>query len=170
MFLLQRPPSRAEIVDDALRAFSRDLVKIVLGYLMCAPATAGAKPELLLTIGSDGTADGQFTDHCYGIACSPDGKVWVSSGLKVSVFSDEGKFLHLAAPGLWNMPRGIAFTHHEAFVADYGATCIVVCRLDGGFIRRIVACTHAWPQHRAVCAASALPALALAPPFFSSAA
>lgn len=78
-----------EPLADALLVFSLDLVKIVFGYLVCGPATADAKPKLLLTIESKGDAEKLFKGYCYGVACSPDNKIWVSSMDKVSVFSDE---------------------------------------------------------------------------------
>ncbi len=125
-----------DVLADALLVFSLDLVKIVFGYLVFPPATAGAKPKLLLTFGSEGDADGQFKIGCCGVACSPDNKIWVSSKDKVSVFSDDGKFLHLVA-GEWLFARGICFSDSEAFIADQCAHCIVVCGLDGSYVRRI---------------------------------
>src|SRR5689334_22195924 len=99
--------------------FSLDLVKIVFSYLVCSTAIAGAKPKLLLTIESEGEAEGQINllNLSWGVACSPVNTIWLCNGDKVSVFSDEGKFLHHAAEGQLKDADGIAIAQDgQAFI------------------------------------------------------
>lgn len=62
----------------------------------------------------------------------------MTSSEKVQVFSAEGKFLRQIARGQWRDPCGIAFaTNGDAYIADFVAHRVVVCRPDGSVVRRI---------------------------------
>ena len=113
-----------------------------------ASTPPGAKAKRLHSVGSAGDDDGQFRGYVFGLAYSPDGKLWVSNESRVQVFRPEGKdadgvfhegrFLYHVAKGLFKRAYGIAFdTKGNAYVADYDADCVVVTRLDGSFVRKI---------------------------------
>ena len=123
-----------------MSTFSFDLLALIADILLCSfpTATKGAKPQLLFSFGSDGEGDGQFSIGCSGITVGPGNEIWVSSQRKVQVFNGEdGKFLFHAAPGHWkDRVYGMAFdSNGEVFIADCSAHRIVVCGLDGSFVR-----------------------------------
>lgn len=131
-----------ELVADALHTFSLDLVKLICDFFphFCLAGTAlRPDPTHSFSFGSEGSGPGQFERNIEGIAVSPDGKLWVGSHGRVQVFSTEGKYLFEAKSddgrGSWKEPRGIAFdtVSGEAFITDMH--CVVVCRLDGKFVR-----------------------------------
>lgn len=128
----------AGVLASSLPSFSLDIVKVIRNYLV-ATATPNAKPPCLLGWGSGDAPKSASFD----VACSPDGKIWLSAG-KVQVFSAEGKFLHEAAKerredtdAAGSAPLGIAFASNgEAYIADGTQHRIMVCRPDGNVIRR----------------------------------
>lgn len=125
-----------DVLADALRTMSMDLIAIVCGYVGVPIAKRGTSPRLLLGFGSSGDGDGQFRNPCFGVACGPGGQIYVSSGSAVQAFSEDGKFLQHIGKGDWKSATGIAFAHGEAYIADRTARSIAVCR-DGSVVRRI---------------------------------
>lgn len=117
--------------------FRLPLVRIVETYVAFRPPSAGTKPTLLLTIGSQQ----EFKWACYGVAVSPlDNSIWVTSMKQVQAFNSEGKFLRHVAKGQFQFEdaEGIAFSANgDAYIAEPYAGCIVACRSDGSFLRRI---------------------------------
>lgn len=139
-------------VADALHNLSLDLVKIVCCYLAstCSIATAGATPKLLFRIESpDMGDDSRLSNLCWGVACSPDNKIMVTSGPRIVVFSAEGKYLRwhgtseLGAmdmatrtdrQSLWCLAFGIAFTADGcACIVDHEGHSVIVCNTDSKF-------------------------------------
>lgn len=124
------PTSLFAELADALPKFSLDLVKTVHGYLARPSASAGATPQQLLTIKHE------HFGPCKGVAVGNDDRIWVSSGERVIMFSAEGNFLHAVSIG--KDCAGIAFNANgEAYVADNGGHCLVVCGADGSVVRKI---------------------------------
>lgn len=84
---------------------------------------------------------GGLSGNVEGIDCSSDGaRLWFAtkSG-KIHVFDGESTFKWKfdAAPGRIKSARGVAVdTNGEAFIADHGADCVVVCSVAGGAYMR----------------------------------
>lgn len=129
----------AEALDNALRMFSFDIVKMIASYIIHPNAAKDELPKLLLSIGSEGEGDGQFRSIGYGCACSPiDNSLWVASATKVQVFTSEGEFVRQVGVGQWKDTCGIAFGSDGcAYIVDYMLGCVNVYRPDGTFDRRI---------------------------------
>src|SRR5689334_19988078 len=85
-----------QLLSEALHSFSLDVVKMVFNYLFFQNATVDAQvptdrcvcvdfvdfsqPKSVLAFGGRGMADGQFgSNPCFGVAVSPDNKIWVAS-------------------------------------------------------------------------------------------
>lgn len=128
----------ADTLAVSLHLMSFDLVKMVLRYLWHPAPLADATPKLLLKFGSEGPG-GVFPSSVYGVACSPDNKIYTSCLDHVRVFSSEGQFLHHVAQGKWNDACGIAFDDAgNSYITDYSQHAVVVCSPDGTtVIRRI---------------------------------
>lgn len=114
---------------------------MVLGYFMWPTATAGKKPELLLTIGSKGSGPGQFANSCWSIACRGD-EVIVCAPYRISVFDRDGKFLRpFTKERIWASARSIAMSAAgDVFVVDVHA--VAVFRQDGTFVREMLGRPH----------------------------
>ena len=117
--------------------FSLDVVGVVAGYDVCGVATAGATPSHLFAFGAEGEGGGQFKGGCCSFACSSDGKLFVGDGRGCQMFSSEGKFIdHVANGKFTSSCLGIASDNNgEIFLADTGGDRILVCRMDGSFVR-----------------------------------
>ena len=128
---------QAAVLGDALSVFSLDVVGVVAAYVVCGAATSGALPSHLFSFGSVGKTNGKFTGGCYSLACGSDGNVWVGDDGGCQIFSSEGKFIRRVANGYFSSRcLGIAFDRNgEVFCADTDGHRILVCRLDGCFVR-----------------------------------
>ena len=117
--------------------FSLDVVGVVAAYVVCGVATAGSTPSHLFSFGSEGTDDGKFTNGCFSLATRSDGNIWVGDGRGCQMFSSEGKFIRRVAEGNFSLSCwAIAFDRNgEVFLADTFGYRILVCRLDGSFVR-----------------------------------
>lgn len=123
----------AKRLAETLSRMSLDLIRIVFDYVGCPTASADVVPTRSLTIGDRG----EFSNTtCWAVACSPENHIWVSNGVRVCRFDADGCPLDYVYN--WSDATGIAFDPHtgEAFVADFEAHCIRVCRADGCILRR----------------------------------
>lgn len=123
-----------EALAAELAAFSLDVVGIVAAYLVCVPATAGAKAQLLCSFGSD-----VLRGECFGIATSPDcSRIWVSDCQTLAVFDADGKHLSTVKSNTHGVMEGVVFdSDGRAFVVSQSRGCVLVCDQDGSVQRTI---------------------------------
>lgn len=88
----------------------------------------------LYTFGESGTKDGQF-QFPYGISIDDAGQVYVADMYtgKISVFSQEGKFIKYFADGEKNFqsPAGLFFFDNHLFVTDVGLQKVMAFDTSG---------------------------------------
>ena len=126
------------VLEEALPRFSLDVIGIVASYAVCGSATLGAVPRLLFAFGSLGEGDVNFERAVDSgiLAVAPDGSIWCGVYLGCQLFSSDGKFLRNVVQGKFQGPcTGIAFDNSEVFCSDEDANQIVVCGMDGSFVR-----------------------------------
>lgn len=125
----------AELLAETLHKMSMDIVKIIHGYTTYPIVRLGAAARPLLVI----QTNKEPGYSCWDVACDADNRIWVSNRYEVLVYNPEGTFLYGACSSWasWQNSSGIAFgPNGEAYVTDYEAHCIQVCRPDGSFVRR----------------------------------
>lgn len=107
-------------------------------------AVYSPKGELVRTIGSEGTAPGQFI-YPTDVAFDAKGNLYVAEygdNDRIQVFSAEGKFLRLfgkfgAGDGEFSRPQSLVIDGELIYVADACNHRIAVFKLDGTFVRNI---------------------------------
>lgn len=97
------------------------------------PDVDPAAPKHLLSFGTKGNGVGQFKESAQSVAISEDGKILVGCEGKVQIFTSAGT---LTAQHQCTSAYGIVIDNGDVFFTDSGMGCIVVCRLDGGFVRK----------------------------------
>ena len=134
----QRFGSMGQTLADACPILSFDVVGIIASYIVCGCAKPDAQPNHLSSFGSQGQGDGQFSPHCSGIACDSLDRIWVCDRRRVQVFDSDGSFLFHSALGKVKDPVSIAIdsVHNEVFIADCRLDEMIVCGMDGRFLRR----------------------------------
>ncbi len=104
-----------------------------------------SKGELLRTIGSQGTGNGQFEDSVMGVAFDSKGDIWAtdSSANRVEEFSPEGVFIKAIGSGgsgseqFW-VPEGLAFdSTGDLYVADRGNNRVQEFNPEGKYLKSI---------------------------------
>ena len=134
---MRRRPMGTQVAKT-LRWFSLDLVSLVLSYIYYGTASSnGRLPQLLHNFGVVGVGAKNLSGACVFLACAPDGNVWVIDQSRVCIFSANGRFLRAAARSVLCAPVAISFDPRlkQAFVADVELRNIVICSLNGRFLR-----------------------------------
>jgi streptogramin lyase len=123
---------------------TKQLIVIVLAAaaaLETAPAVAAAPNyQLIRTVGSGGSANGQFdAPH---LAVNSAGDVWVADEYndRIQEFDPRGNWLQtigtLGGSGLW-WPQGLAVdSSGDVWVADSGNSRVVKCDANGNYLRQ----------------------------------
>jgi hypothetical protein len=122
-----------------LPRLSSDLLCLIVEYAFYAAADdPNVQMRRLFSFGFVGNGVGQLSRGRRHVACAPDGRIWVTSENRLSVFAENGRFLFRVARNHIKCPLAIAFdsVKREAFVTDMHVRAVIVCSLRGKFIRR----------------------------------
>lgn len=127
----------ADILNDALPNLSHDVVGLIARYAVHDTARPNSTLQHLFTFEIKDTAQHHCQRGCWCVAVAPDGHIWVGDHLGAQIFDNEGVFLSHAAHGHMDAAAiGIAFdTNGEVFLTCCRSHRVVVCMLDGRFIR-----------------------------------
>lgn len=124
------------MLDDALPLFSVDIVGLIASYVVCGTAARATDTDTLAV-----THSFIVPPACGHIARIDDDCLWLACG-KVHIFSpsaDRGGFAfsHFAAPERIQHATAIAAdTNGEVMVLEDYPRAVVVCALDGRYLRK----------------------------------
>jgi hypothetical protein len=113
---------------DSLCMFSMDLVGLCTEYAFPIEPMSNTQPSFMFAFGKESV---------YSLAVSPDSLIWCGSNSGCDIFSLDGQFVrHAAHDQFTRRCFGIAFdSNGEVFCSERERHRILVCSLDGGFIR-----------------------------------
>ena len=120
-----------EVLADALPRVSLDVVGVVAGYAVCEILVVGCVPKLQIQ------SDSEYRYQNCGLAKLPDGSIWCGDINGCQICTSDGEFLCRAAKEqLKRCCTGIAIDNNgEVFYSESDRHRIVVCGLDGAFVR-----------------------------------
>lgn len=134
-----------ELLGDVLsRRLLLVLIRLICEYRLFPPAWKDATVIGVEQIGNFGEENGSFAVGCEGLAFTNEQELLVACYRRVQAFTTTGEsswftFARRVAQGHFTSPRQIAVDADAklVFIADEAACHVVVCALDGRYVRTI---------------------------------